>query len=119
MYNDNGVKTFTASEALERARRVLLSSGYGDKVEYADGADDYVGVTLDAAASGDPVAVKLKRAAQGTVEVEAAGAITAGATIYGATDGKVSASSTGTDKFGKALEAASGSGAVIESIMDD
>jgi hypothetical protein len=119
MYNDNGIKTFTAGEALERARRVKLSSGYGDQVEYADGADDYIGVTLESVASGDPVAVKLKRASQGTVEVEASAAISAGDTIYGATDGKVSTSSTGTDKFGKALEAASGSGAIIEALMDD
>jgi hypothetical protein len=119
MYTDNGVKTFTAGEALERARRVKLSTGYGNQVEYADAADDYVGVTLEAAASGEPVALKLKGASAGTVEVEASAAITAGVTIYGAADGKVSASSTGTDKFGKALEAASGSGAVIEAIMDN
>ncbi|MDD4980694.1 MAG: DUF2190 family protein [Candidatus Omnitrophica bacterium] len=119
MYTDNGVKTFTAGEALARARRVKLSSGYGTQVEYADAADDYIGVTLEAAASGEPVAVKLKRNSEGTVEVEASGIITAGATIYGAADGKVSTSSTGTDKFGKALEAASGDGAVIEGLMDD
>lgn len=119
MYNDNGVKTFKAAEALERARRVKLSSGYGDQVEYADAADDYIGVTLETVAINESVAVKLKRASQGTVEVEAAGVITAGATIYGAADGKVSTSSTGTDKFGKALEAASGDGAVIEGLMDD
>lgn len=119
MYSDNGVKTFVAGEALEAHRRVKLSTGYGDQVEYADAADDYIGVTLAAAASGEQVAVKLKRASQGTVEVEAAGTITAGATIYGAADGKVSSASTGTDKFGKALEAASGSGAIIEGLMDD
>ena len=119
MYTDSGVKTFTAGEALEAARRVKLSSGYGDQVEYADAADDYVGVTLAAAAAGAEIAVKLKRCSQGSVEVEASVAITAGATIYGAADGKVSASSTGTDKFGKALEAASGSGAIIEALMDD
>ncbi|MDD5566232.1 MAG: DUF2190 family protein [Candidatus Omnitrophica bacterium] len=119
MYTDNGVKTFTAGEALARARRVKLSSGYGTQVEYADAADDYIGVTLEAAASGEPVAVKLKRASPGTVEVEASVTTTAGATLYGAADGKVSVSSTGTDKFGKGLEAASGDGAVIEALMDD
>lgn len=118
MYSDNGVKTFTAGEVLAANRRVKLSSGYGDQVEYADAADDFIGVTQDAAASGDQVAVKLKGASQGTVEVEASVAITAGAIIYGATDGKVSVSSTGTDRFGRALEAASGSGAIIEATMD-
>lgn len=118
MYNDNGVKTFTAGEALAAHRRVKLDSTEG-QVIYADAADDYVGVTLDAAASGAQVAVKLKRASQGTVEVEAAGSITVNTTIYGAADGKVQSSSSGNDKYGKALEAASGDGAVIETIMDD
>lgn len=119
MYNDNGVKTFTATEALAKNRRVKLTSGSGSAVEYADAADDFIGVTLETVLITEPVAVKLKRASQGTVEVEASGVITEGATIYGAADGKVSASSTGTDKFGKALEAASGDGAVIEALVDD
>jgi len=118
MYNP-GVKTFTAGEALAIARRVKLSSGNGSQVEYADAADDYIGVTLRAVASGEDVPVALKRAYPGTVEITAAGAITDAATIYGAADGKVSTTSSGTDKYGKALEAASGDGAVIESIMDD
>jgi len=78
-----------------------------------------VGVTLAKAAITMPIAVALKRAYPGTVEITAAGVITAGATIYGADDGKVSTTSSSTDKYGKALEAASGDGAVIESIMDD
>lgn len=116
MYNE-GIKTFTAGEALAAARRVKLSSGVAGQVEYADAADDFIGVTLDAAASGSPVAVKMKNG-PGTVEVEAAGAITVNATIYGAADGKVQTSSTGNDKFGKALEEASGDGAVIEAVID-
>lgn len=116
MYNE-GVKTFTAGEALAAARRVKLTAGTAEQVEYADAADDFVGVTLAAAASGSPVAVKLKNA-PGTVEIEAAGVITVNNTIYGAADGKVSMASTGNDKFGKSLEAASGDGAVIESIID-
>jgi len=116
MYNE-GVKTFTAGEALAACRRVKLTAGTAGQVEYADKNDDFVGVTLEAAASGAPVSVKLA-GGPGTVEVEAAGIITVNATIYGADDGKVSASSTGADKYGKALEAASGDEAVIESIID-
>ena len=118
MWNE-GKKTFTAGEALEAARRVKLSSGSGTQVEYADEADDYIGVTLKKVANEEAVAVALKRAYPGTVEITAAASITAGATIYGADDGKVSEVSSSTDKYGKALEAASGDGAVIESLMDD
>lgn len=117
MYIDNGVKPFTAGEALARARRVKLSSGYGTQVEYADHGDDFIGVTLEAAASGGMVSVKLKNSA-GTVEVECSAAVTAGDTLYGSDDGKVSSASTSNDKFGQALEDASGDGATIEAIMD-
>lgn len=117
MYTDNGIKTFTAGEALAAARRVKLSSGYGTQVEYADHGDDFIGVTIDAAASGDAVAVKLKNG-PGTVEVECSAAVSAGDTLYGADDGKVSSASTSNDKFGFALEAGSASGAVIEAICD-
>lgn len=116
MYNE-GIKTFTAGEALEAYRRVKLSSGTEGQVEYADSADDFIGVTLEAVASGAPVAVKLKNAA-GTVEIEAAGAITVNTIIYGADDGKVQLASTGNNKFGRSLEAASASAAVIEAIVD-
>ncbi len=118
MYTDNGVRTFTAGEALAAHRRVKLDSTAG-QVIYADAADDYVGVTLDAAASGGQVAVKLKRASCGTVEIEESASLTVNATVYGAADGKVGSASTGNDKYGKVLEAASGDGAVVESIMDD
>ncbi|MCK5057092.1 MAG: DUF2190 family protein [Candidatus Aminicenantes bacterium] len=118
MYNP-GIITRTATEALAAARRVKLTSGSGTAVEYADAADDYIGVTTAAAVIGGVVPVALKRANPGTVEITAAAAITAGATIYGAADGKVSTISSSTDKYGVALEAASGDGAVIESLMDD
>ncbi len=117
--DNRGIKTFTATEALATGRRVKLSSGSGTAVEYADAADDYIGVTIKEAAIDEAVPVALKRNYAGTVEITAAGAITAGATIYGAADGKVWTASTGNDKYGKALEAASGDAAIIESVMDD
>jgi hypothetical protein len=118
MYVD-GTKTFTATEALAAHRRVKLTSGSGTHVEYADKANDFVGVTQDHAALGEAVPVKLKRGHAGTVEIEAGIVTTAGATLYGADDGKVSTVSSGADKFGVGLEAASGDGAVIEALMDD
>lgn len=114
-----GIMTFVAGEALERARRVKLSAGVKKQVEYADAGDDYIGVTLKKVASGEAIPVALKRNYMGTVEITAAGAITVNTTIYGANDGKIQSASTGNDKFGKALEAASGDDAIIESVMDD
>lgn len=120
--DNNGIRSFYAGEALEKGRRVKLKSASTTtplEVEYADAADNFIGVTLDKVASGALVAVKLKRGHTGTFEVEAAGAITKGDTIYGAADGKVSTASTNTDKFGFALETASGDGAKIEALCDD
>jgi hypothetical protein len=116
MYNE-GPKTFTATEALEAGRRVKLTSGSGTAVEYADASDDFIGVTLAKVAINEPVPVHLKND-PGTVEIEASASITKGDKIYGAADGKVSTSSTGNEKYGWALETASGDGAVIESIID-
>ncbi len=117
MYNE-GIRTFAAGEILAANRRVKLTTGTANQVEYADAADDFIGVTLIlAVAIGDSVSVKLKNA-EGSVEVEAAGAITVNTVIYGAADGKVSASSTNNDKFGRAFEAASGDGAIIEAVID-
>lgn len=111
-----GKKSFRASEALAAHRRVKLSTTAG-YVEYADQADDFIGVTMEAVSAEEIVALKLHND-PGTVEIEAAGAFDADATIYGADDGKVDDVSSGSDKFGKSLEAASGSAAVIEAIID-
>ena len=117
MFNEGNIGTFTAGEALEAHRRVKLSSGVEGQVEYADAADDFIGVTETAAALGAQVAVRFKNA-PGTVEIEASVAITVNVIIYGAADGKVAISSTSTAKVGRAFEAASGNGAVIECMID-
>jgi hypothetical protein len=109
--NDSGFMTFEAATALLARRLVRLSSGV--TVGYNGASNtDYVGVTQDAAsAAGDYVALKLNTA-PGTAKVEAAGSFSAGATLYAAADGKVDDS--GTVVVGEALEAASGSGSIIE-----
>ena len=108
-----GVKAFTAGAALARARRVKLASG--TSVVYSAQGENFVGVTIDAAASGAQVGVRLLGGC--TQMVTAAGAINAGAEIYGANDGKVSATAVG-PKIGYALEAAAADGDIIEVIVD-
>ena len=110
MYNE-GIRTFIAGEALEAARRVKFSTDL--EVVYADDSETSIGVTEKAVADGEQVAVSLKNY-PGTVEIEAAGAITQGDKVYGADDGKIQSASTGNEKVGWAYETASGSGAIIE-----
>jgi len=112
-------KSFYASEALEAFRRVKLSSGYGDRVEYADQADSigYLGITLQKVAQGEMVACELKGVAK-TLIVVAADTFAVGAILYAADSGKVSDSASGT-AIGTALEAATtGDGDEVEAILD-
>ena len=90
----NGIKTFTAGEALAAHRRVKIDSGVTDadpaEVIYAD-AEDFIGVTEFAAADGALISVKMCTG-PGTFEVECIvdSAIALGTVLYGVTDGKVS-----------------------------
>ena len=98
----NAVRTFTAGEALSAHRRVKLS---GVTVVYADAGEAAIGVTTQAIANAAAGPVRLLNAA-GTFNVTAATTITAGATVYGADDGKISATASG-KPFGTSLEAGS------------
>jgi len=109
-------KTFTATEALEIFRRVKLTSSSGTAVEYADAGDWYMGITQNQPAIGLFADVKDKKDA-GTHTCVANAAISAGANIYGADDGKVSTSVTGII-IGIALEAALADGDQIECYLD-
>lgn len=109
--NENGVKSFTAGEALEAYRRVKLSSG---TVIYADAGDRYIGVTLAVVANGDTAAVKLRNH-PGTYKMECAGAVTSGATVYSANDGMVDdAFAANGESIGIALDTGDGAGSIIE-----
>jgi len=112
------IKTFTAGEALAAYRRVKLSSGSGTQVEYANQSDSstYIGVTTQAAASGDHVPVHIAKLG-GTVRCEAADTFSVGATLYAADDGKVSDTSSG-NAIGTALEACTAAGDVVEVLQD-
>ncbi len=109
--------TFTATEALGIYRRVKLSSGSGTDVEYADEGDWFLGVTQEDVALGAMVSVADKKDG-GTKIMTASGAISEGADVYGADDGKISASVSGIP-IGKALEAALADGDQIEVYLDD
>lgn len=102
--NESGVKTFTATAAISRFRRVKLSAGSGSAVEHAGADADFIGVAQHDAALGAPVAVALRGAGR-TFKCIAAGVVAVGATIYGAATGKVDDAVSGT-AIGAALEAA-------------
>ncbi len=109
--------TFTASEALAIYRRVKLTSASGTAVEYADEGDWFLGITQEDTAINLQASVKDKKDG-GSVICTASGAITVGDNVYGADDGKVSASVSGIP-IGKALEAALADGDQIEVYLDD
>ena len=107
--------TFMAGEALAKARRVKINTSSTTtpvEVVYADAGEGSIGVTVRDVASGDDVAIRLWGDG-GTYEVEAAGAITVGATVYGADDGKISTTSSGSSN-GVVKAAVSGSGSIAE-----
>lgn len=107
---DGPVRSFVADEALEQYRNVKMDAD--GKVTYADATDDYDGTTTrEAFAAGDTVPVRMRNAS-GTVFMTAAAAISAGAYVCAAADGKVN--DVGSKPIGKALGAASGDLAIIE-----
>ena len=108
MINEGPVVTFKAGAALEAKRRVKIKSGTTTdpcEVEHAGAGEDFIGVTEYAVSSGDPVGVRLKYAG-GTLEIEclAGTAIASGDDLYGAANGMVSDTVSGSVQV-KALEA--------------
>jgi hypothetical protein len=111
-YVETATKTFTAGGALAYGTRVKLGSGVLSAAGITD--KDIGTVETPAFASGDPCTVRL-RSAQGTCEMIASEAITAGAAVYTAADGKVSDTAAATSFYvGEAMETASGDGSIIE-----
>jgi hypothetical protein len=118
----NGPKTFTIGSGGASANRLVKLDSDGDVIHNtATSSDDPIGVTLGYGDEGDDVAVEFL-AKDGTLEIEAAGAIELGAEVFAAAAGKVQelpdAHAT-YRKIGKALQAASGSGSVIEVLPYD
>jgi hypothetical protein len=103
-------RTFVAGAALAADRRVKLTSG---KLAYAGINDVELGtIEIDVFADLDRAAVRL-RSAEGTGRFVAAAAISVGADVYAAADGKVN-DVGGAEYIGVALTASSGDGCVIE-----
>jgi len=116
-WTETGKKTFIAGAALEAKRRVKISSGTTSdppEVVYAGAGEACIGVTEYAAAQGEPVQVRLKNS-PGTCECEAdvGTSIARGTVLYGAANGKLSDTVSGTAQA-IALEAATVDDAVIE-----
>lgn len=108
---DGNVKTFPAGEVLAVFRRVKVDSD--GNIVYADAGEAYDGITQDAAAAiGDHTPVKLKSGA-GSFKVTAAGAAACAADLYGADDGKVSTTESGSVQF-RAFEAPTADGDIVE-----
>ena len=112
MFTEGQKKTLTSGEALATRRRVKVS---GATVIYADAGEDAIGVTEFAVANTTPVGIRLINGS-GTFEMTASGAISAGAAIYGAADGKVSVTPSG-PIIGTCIEAATADGDQVECIL--
>lgn len=111
-YVETPTKTLVAGGAISEHLRVKLSSG---ELAVAGLTDQDLGVAdRPAYADGDPIAVRL-RSAQGTAKMVAATAITAGAPVYTAASGEISATKAmGAVLRGYAKEAATADGDIIE-----
>ena len=110
----NSPVNLVAGATVAASRLVKLSSGQAVH-NTATHTDRPVGVAQVAGTSGLAVSVRLLT--DGTVRVEAAGAITKGHAVYAAADGKVQAlpaEAATYRKVGTALEAASGDGSLLE-----
>jgi hypothetical protein len=120
-YVETPTKGLVASAAIGQFLRVKLNStvtinGVAEPAYAVAGAADWnveVGTVEEQSfASGELHAVRL-RSAQGTRKMVAAAAISSGAALYAAAGGKVTSTAAG-PQIGIALQAASGSGSIIE-----
>jgi len=111
-----GSKAFVVNEAvIEPYRRVKLTTGSGTLVEYADAGDAFIGVSEARGLLGEMVSIDLKNTGR-TFKMEANGAIPVGSSFYGALDGKISATVSGTAQ-GRNLEATAADGEIVECIL--
>ena len=108
-------RAFAAGAALD-AKRLVKLDGVTVVYNTATATDDPIGVTeFNVAADGDAAVSML--CGDETLEITAAGAFSAGADVYAAADGKVSALPAGAGTYrrvGKALEAATADGDIVE-----
>lgn len=118
---NQGPKSFTVGTGGVSAYRLVKLSSGTVVHNTATSTDDPIGVALSEGVAGVVVAVDLINKG-GTMQIEAGGAITSGALVYAAANGKVTAvpAAAGTYlKIGYALCAASGDGSIIEVLPYD
>lgn len=109
------VKTMVAGAAISAYTRVYLSAANTVSAAGATGATSYaIGYTLEDAASGDNVPVKLLAPSR---LVRAAVAITAANELYPAASGQVTGISTTLRQIGVANEAATAANDIIEMLV--
>jgi predicted RecA/RadA family phage recombinase len=109
-----GARTYLAGGTVYAYRLVKTPTGVVHNT--ATSTDDPIGVAQNDADSGENVTVK-HLGDGGTLEMTAAGVITAGAVVYAAANGKIQAlpeASATYRKIGIALEAADADGDIIE-----
>ena len=114
-FRDTADYTAAAGEDLIRHRLVRFNSS-GAYV-YCDKGERPIGAAQETTDSGDYVNVDLVQNKPGTVKLVADGAISQYDDVFTADDGKISATPSAC-KVGKALEAASADGDVIEVLPD-
>ena len=115
----NGPKSFVIGHAVSAYRLVKLLAGTVVH-NTALATDEPIGVTLGYGAVGEDVSVEFL-GKDGTLEIEAGGAIAKDADVYQAAAGRIVALGSAVanaKKIGKALQAASGSGSIIEVLPD-
>jgi len=112
-FTEGNHKAFTPGAALGQYTRVKISAG---KLALAGVTDLEIGVvTRPTFTTTDPPVDVYLRTSAGTTPMVAAGAISAGATVYTAANGQISSTqATGALKIGICLDGASGAGAVCE-----
>ncbi len=110
-YSVDGPFTYLAGEDLAADRFVKISSS---ELKYADAGDEPIGLTKYAVSDTEYASVQPLQG--GVMRVTASGAVTAGAAIYAANDGKVSTSAVG-KQIGIALGAATGDGGTFAAIV--
>ena len=111
-YNDSGVTTFEADEAIPQFARVKLDSD--GKITVAGLADKEIGTALrEAFAAGEKISVKL-RSAPGTHKMIAADALSVGDPVFSQASGKVGDTEATAFLIGTALEATTADGDIVE-----
>src|SRR5262249_28520997 len=107
----SGIKTFVAAQAMGRCLRVK-AAGVPGQCDLAGWAEPHLGMTIDAAATGEGISVRLKNSPGMFHMVASGGGIGVVMLLFGAVGGKVSKNPMGA--IATALETAGADVDIIE-----